>query len=145
MPVTKDHHHQEEITKSVIKNNGHQGQSKSCLKWHISILFLKFSILFLKFNNKLEIFQKVLKHSKDRGNIKFRQLELFWNTYPDIADEMYLWFSNSSVLKENNMQHMNNKYCSKPITCQWNPVIIGIKSILYKMILQFRLNADLSA
>jgi len=137
MPVTKDQHHQEDFTKSIIMKNGHQGQSNSC-KWHTSIRFLKF-------NNKNEIFQKLLKHSTDRGNIKFRQLELFWNTYPDTADKMYLWFSNSSVLKENKLQHMMySKYWCKPITCQWNPVIIGIKCILYKMILQFRLNANVS-
>jgi hypothetical protein len=53
------------------------------------------------------------------GNIKFQQLEPFWNIYPDTADEVYLiWFSNSSVLKENKLQHMNSKYCCKPITCQ---------------------------
>jgi lipid II:glycine glycyltransferase (peptidoglycan interpeptide bridge formation enzyme) len=135
--VWKNLVHQEDFTKSVIMNNEHQGQIKSCLKWHTSILFLKF-------NNKHEIFESLLKNSTDRGNIKFRKLELFWNTYPDTADEVYLWFSNSSLLKENKLQHMNSKYCCKPITCQWNPVIIGIKCILYKMFLQFRLNAALS-
>ena len=124
MPVTKDQYHQEYFIKSVTVNNVHQGQRTSCINWHTSILFLKLK-------NKHEIFQKILKHSTDRGNTKSQKMEMFWNTYPDTDNELYsIWFSNLSELKENKLQQTNSKYCCKPITSQWNPMINGVTCII---------------